>query len=106
MATKATLAAALASDLDAAAATMASAVSTFTAAYVAAHAADIARGRLGFSELGQSMTEDRLNTINTAAHTMHGTTPLFDGRALEPQILAAADAIVAGLKISNPEAFA
>lgn len=106
MATKSTLAAALASDLDTAAATMATAISTFTAAYVAAHAADIARGRLGFSELGQSMAEDRLNTLNTAAHTMHGISPLFDGRALEPQILAAADAIIAGLQRSNPEAFA
>lgn len=107
MATKADLIESLRSDLDTAAGNMATAVETFRTHYVNAHGLDIAILQLGGQEVGQRMDQDKLHTINTPAHASYreAGTLLFDGLAEQPNIEAAADAIIAGLKISNPEAF-
>lgn len=107
MATKSDLIETLQTSLDGYATTMASEIESFRGSYVQAHAADLAILQLGGQELGQRMDQDKLHTINTAAHASYRTAGaiLFDGLALQPQIEQAADAIIAGLKISNPEAF-
>lgn len=108
MTTKAELINTLQADLDTAAGEMAEAIEIFKTAYITAHANDIAALKLGGAELGQRIDQDKLNTINTPAHDSYreAETLLFDGQALQPDIYAEADSIIAGLKASNPEAFA
>ena len=107
MATKADLIESLQTTLDGYATTMASEIESFRTAYIAAHAHDLAILQLGGVEVGQRMSDDKLLTIKTAAHDAYNQagTLLFDGLALQPDIMQAADAIIAGLKVSNPEAF-
>ena len=107
MATKSELAAALLPALETAAGSMASATKLFRSAYLDARAFDLARSRLGAGELGQRLDGDKLATMACTAHASYreADKPLFDGQALQPEIEAAAQVILDGLKISNPEAF-
>lgn len=107
MATKADLIETLQTTLDGYAATMAYEIESFRAAYIQAHAADIAILQLGGQEVGQRIDQDKLNTINTPAHASYreAETLLFDGLALQPDIMQAADTIISGLKDAHPEAF-
>ena len=105
MATKSDLIASLQTTLDGHAATMASEIESFRTAYIQAHAADLAILKLGGKQKGQRIDQDRLNTFNTASHTMHGSDYLFDGQASQPQIEAERDNILATLQSEHPEAF-
>lgn len=104
--TRSELAAELLPALNTAAGSMATAIQAFRGAYIDARAFDLARSRLGAGELGQRLDQDRINTIACSAHQMHGTALLFDGAALAPEIEAAAQTILNGLKAKYPEAFA
>jgi len=108
MTTKAELINTIQSDLDTAAGAMAEAIEIFRAAYISALASDIAVLKLGGASLGQRLDQDKLATINTSAHDSYrgADIPLFDGQALQPEVYAAADAIIAGFRAAHPEAFA
>jgi len=108
MTTKSELIELVSTDRDTAAADMATAAEAFRTAYRIAHANDFVARIIGGQEVGQNIDKDHLNTMNTPAHASYrdAHVPLFDGRAEQPDIEAAAATIMADLQTQYPEVFA